>query len=159
MQKLEGAGDYISWKRSFEIQLSSKRKSGFVNGTVTRSTTDDTEALQWDNCNNQVISWIHNNVCENIKKSILFISTASDIWSQLEKRFCLTNGSRKYKLNRVLYEMKQNNLSLAEYFTCPGSLWEELDSMNLLHVVTSPTVEVTKSLKAIVVIKEESRLF
>lgn len=85
--KLQGAGDYRSWKRSMEIQLSSKRKLGFVNGTEVRSTTDQTEAVQWDTCNSMVTSWIHNNVSDTIKQSILFITSASEVWKQLEKRF------------------------------------------------------------------------
>lgn len=78
--KLQGAGDYRAWKRSFEIQLSAKRKIGFVDGSVTRSTTDAVEATQWDTCNNMVISRIHFNISDNIKSSILFINTAVDIW-------------------------------------------------------------------------------
>ncbi|XP_074328051.1 uncharacterized protein LOC141665962 [Apium graveolens] len=120
--KLEGATNYRSWKRSFEIQLSSKRKFGFVDGTVQRSTDDEALAVQWDTCNNLVISWIHNNVSETIKKSILFISSASEIWAQLEKRFALTNGFRKYKISKDLYELKQNHLSVADYFTQLSSL-------------------------------------
>ncbi|XP_074323224.1 uncharacterized protein LOC141660163 [Apium graveolens] len=49
--KIQGADDYRSWKRSMEIQLLSKRKLGFVQGTELRSTTYTTEALQWDTCN------------------------------------------------------------------------------------------------------------
>lgn len=94
VSKLQGAGDYRSWKRMFEIQLSSKRKLGFVKGTVTRSTTDETQAVQWDTCNDVVISWIHGNVSDNIKRSILFLDSAHEIWLQLEKRFQLCNGSR-----------------------------------------------------------------
>ncbi|XP_074322965.1 uncharacterized protein LOC141659925 [Apium graveolens] len=52
--KLQGATDYRSWKRSMEIQLSSKRKLGFVEGTEVRSTTDQTEAIQWDTCNSMI---------------------------------------------------------------------------------------------------------
>lgn len=36
IQKLEGGGDFRSWKHSFEIQLSSKRKLGFVNQVSTQ---------------------------------------------------------------------------------------------------------------------------
>lgn len=65
--KLQGAGDYRSWKRMFEIQLSAKRKLGFVTGSMTRCTTDEVQATQWDTCNDLVISWLHNNVSDSIK--------------------------------------------------------------------------------------------
>lgn len=83
--KLQGASDYRTWRRFMEIQLASKRKLGFVEGIEVRSTTDPTEALQWDTCNNMVLSWIHNNVCEAIKQSILFVESAAEIWKVLEK--------------------------------------------------------------------------
>lgn len=82
--KLQGAADYRTWKRTFEIQLLVKRKLGFLDGSVTRSSTYATEASQWDTCNNMVISWIHNNISDNIKSSVLFINNSSDIWKQLE---------------------------------------------------------------------------
>lgn len=82
--KLQGAGDYRSWRRTFEIQISSKRKLGFLNGTVKRSTTDEAQGLQWDTFNDLVIAWIHGNVSDNIKRSILFINSAHEIWKQLE---------------------------------------------------------------------------
>lgn len=85
--KLQGAGDYRSWKRSIEIQLSAKRKLGFVDGTISRNATDAAEASQWDTCNNMVISWLHNNISENIKAYVLFINIASEIWKQLEKDY------------------------------------------------------------------------
>ncbi|XP_074346359.1 uncharacterized protein LOC141685137 [Apium graveolens] len=157
--KLQGAGDYRTWKRSFEIQLSAKRKLGFVDGSVTRNTTDLAEASQWDTCNNMVISWLHNNISDNIKSSVLFINTAYDIWKQLEKRFLLTNGSRKYKLNKDLFSLKQNGMKINEYFTCLSGLWEEIESMNVLPAVNTVTPEVAKLLRAIDDLKEEAKLF
>ncbi|KAL2903847.1 Retrovirus-related Pol polyprotein from transposon RE2 [Bienertia sinuspersici] len=38
----------------------------------------------------------------------MFISSSRKIWVQLERRFSIVNGSRKYRLNKQLYELKQN---------------------------------------------------
>lgn len=106
-----------------------------------------------------IISWLTNNVSAIIKQSIMFMTFARDIWLGLEKRFALTSGSRKYKLNKDLYELKQNNLSVTEYYTSIKSIWEELDSLNLLHVVTNPLTDVVKLFETIAEQKEETRLF
>lgn len=106
-----------------------------------------------------VIVWITSNVSPTMKKSIMYMSSAKDIWSNLETRFSLTNGSRKYKLSRDLYELKQNADSVTEYYTSMKAVWEELDSLNMLHVVASPTPDVVKLLEAINLQREESRLF
>ncbi|GJY78677.1 putative reverse transcriptase domain-containing protein [Tanacetum coccineum] len=42
------------------------------------------------------------------KRKFRFIGTANEIWKQLKKRFSLSDGSRKYKLNKDTYESKQS---------------------------------------------------
>ncbi|XP_074322732.1 uncharacterized protein LOC141659703 [Apium graveolens] len=157
--KLQGSSDYRTWRTSMEIQLASKQKLGFVEGTEIKSTTDTTDALQWETCNNMVISWLYNNVCDSIKQSVLFVNSASEIWKLVEKRFQLSNGSRKYKLSKDLYSLKQNGKPLVEYYTTLSALWEELEAMNDLPKVTTTTAEMTALLKAIQVQKDESKLF
>ena len=142
-----------------EIQLLLKRKLGFVDGSVTKSTTDETDAAQWETCNNMVISWLHNNISDSVKRSVLFINLASEVWKQLERRFSLTNGSRKYKLSKDLFSLQQNELSISEYYTAMSSLWEEIDSMTVLPGVSTVNAEITALLKAIETMKEESKLF
>lgn len=127
--------------------------------TVTRSTTDETQAIQWDTCNDMVVSWLHGNVSDPIKQSILFINSAYEIWRQLEKRFMLSNGSRKYKLNRDLFGLKQNKLKINDYFTTLSSLWDEIESMNTLPVVTTVAPDVTTLLTTLETQKAESKLF
>ncbi|XP_074364292.1 uncharacterized protein LOC141705113 [Apium graveolens] len=135
------------------------RKLGFVNGAVTRSSADETQAAQWDTCNDLVISWLHNNVSENIKQSILFINSAHDVWLHLEKHFMLTNGSRKYKLTRDLFFLKQNKMKINDYFPTLSSLWEEIDSINTLPIVTSTADDIAKFMTALQSQKAESKLF
>ncbi|XP_074336093.1 uncharacterized protein LOC141673262 [Apium graveolens] len=105
------------------------------------------------------ISWIHNNISDSIKKSILFVNSAADVWKLLEQRFQLTNGSRKYKLSKDLFNVKQNGSTLVEYYTSLSSIWEEIDVMTVLPVISFVSDEIRSFFKAIDVQKEESRLF
>jgi len=104
-EKLVGAKNYKSWRRNMEIALATKRKLGFVQDTVARSHDDHVKAELWDTCNSMIIAWIQNSVSESIGKSVLFLDSAREIWLQLEQRFSLSNGYRKYRINKEIYEV------------------------------------------------------
>ena len=65
VEKLLVAANYRSWRRSFEIGLTSKRKLGFVTGTQKRDLNNLIKQEAWDICNCMVISWIINNVSDS----------------------------------------------------------------------------------------------
>ncbi|XP_010683873.1 uncharacterized protein LOC104898483 [Beta vulgaris subsp. vulgaris] len=158
-EKLQGSANYRPWRRSMEIALAAKRKLGFVTGVVKRESRDTVKAEAWDTCNNMIISWILNSVSYSIKKSVMFVSDAGQIWRQLEQRFTLTNGSRKYKLNKDLYEARQQGKAVSEYYTTTRCYWKELESLNSLPPITSVTAEVTAFVEALTMQKEEHKLF
>ncbi|KAL2924342.1 Gag polyprotein [Bienertia sinuspersici] len=113
----------------------------------------------WDTCNNLVISWLHRSVSEQIKKSILYYNTAREIWLHLETCYNDTNGARKYKLNKEVYDTHQNGASVSEYYTAMKSLWDEQDSLNLLPSITQLNPEIDAFMGAMKKQKEEERLF
>ncbi|XP_057526224.1 uncharacterized protein LOC130805466 [Amaranthus tricolor] len=159
VDKLIDVSNYKRWKRSIEITLSSKRKLGFTNGTVTRDKEDRVKGDLWDTCNDTVIGWIMGSVSEPIKQTIMYMMFATKIWLYLERRFSISNGSLKYKLNKELYETKQGSLSINEYYTMLKSVWEELESLDQLPSMTTTSEDVTKFLEALEKQKEENRLF
>ena len=87
-----------------------------------------------------VICWIMGSVSESIARSIMFVGTASEIWQQLERRFSLSDGSRKYKLNKDTYEITQSGSSIGEYYTKMKCVWEELDNINVLPAINGARV-------------------
>ncbi|GJV19603.1 retrovirus-related pol polyprotein from transposon TNT 1-94 [Tanacetum coccineum] len=106
-----------------------------------------------------VISWIMGSASDSIARSIMFIGTASEIWQQLERRFSLSDGSRKYKLNKDTYEVTQSGCSVGEYYTKMKCVWEELDNLNTFHVIARITPEITAFLNVLNKQKEEQKLF
>lgn len=142
-----------------EIALSSKRKLGFVNGTVIKDEEDSTKGDLWDTCNDTVIGWIMGSVSEPIKQTIMYMMTAREIWLYLERRFSLSNGSLKYKLNKELYETKQGSQTISDYYTILKSVWEELESLDQLPTISDNGEDVKRFLKAFEKQKEEKRLF
>ncbi|XP_074344488.1 uncharacterized protein LOC141704308 [Apium graveolens] len=138
VSKLQCVSDYRSWKRSFEIQLSAKCKLVFLTGSIPRYASDVVQAAQWDTCNDLVVSWLHRNVADGIKQSI-FINSASEP-------------------TRDLYALRQNNMKLNDYFSTLSSLWEDIESMNALPVITTVAADVTAFISAIDKYKAKSRL-
>ncbi|KAJ8436270.1 hypothetical protein Cgig2_011542 [Carnegiea gigantea] len=142
-EKLIGAKNYRSWRRSMEINLSTKRKLVLC---------------KWDSCNKLVISWIMNCVCDSIS-SILYVESACEIWIQLKKRFSLSNGYRKYRLSKDVYSIRQNGGSVSDYYTRIKGIWEELDSMMDLPKVSVVNEEIANFLRAFGRMQEEQKLF
>ncbi|KAL2945174.1 Formin-binding protein 1-like protein [Bienertia sinuspersici] len=147
----------MPWRRSLEIALASKRKLGFVTGGVKRDENDKVKQERWDTCNNMVISCILGS--DNIKKYVMFMSNAYEIWKHLESRYSITNGARKYSLNKRLYDTKQNDRVVSEYYTNMKAIWVKLGTLNVLPAITNMTTEITRFVQALSEQKEELRLF
>ena len=158
-EKLSGSANYRAWKRAMEISLSTKRKLAFVQGTIAKASDDSQKAELWEACNNMVISWIMNNVSDSIARSILYVKSAAEIWSQLDKRFAVANGSRKYQLNKQTYSLKQDGQSISDYYTKMKGVWEELESLNELPCLTTNAEDVTLFVACLQKQIQEHRLF
>ncbi|KAL2922026.1 Retrovirus-related Pol polyprotein from transposon RE1 [Bienertia sinuspersici] len=158
-QKITGASNYRSWKRDMEIVLASKRKLGFVTGLVKRDPNNVEKQDQWDTCNNMVIAWLTSSMSPSIKESVMFVKDAKEIWEQLERRFSMTDGTKKYKLNRDAYDLKQKGKTVNEYYTTVKAIWDELDALDdyLPIIVMNP--EIRSLVDTMNRRKEEARLF
>lgn len=72
---LEG-GNYNSWNRAMTMALTTKNKMFFMNGSILRSSQDDSVYNSWIRCNSLVCSCILNSVSKDIAESLMYVDNA-----------------------------------------------------------------------------------
>ncbi|XP_074297326.1 uncharacterized protein LOC141628036 [Silene latifolia] len=91
--------------------------------------------------------------------AILYTQSAKEIWKLLKGRNLVSNGARKYKLNKDTYELKQNGNSVTDYYIQLRSMWDELENIHDYPIITVITEEISAFLDTMQKHKEEARLF
>nr|KYP41263.1 hypothetical protein KK1_037355 [Cajanus cajan] len=94
--------NYTTWSRAMHVALSVKNKLAFIDETLPKPAATDSTFAAWNRGNNVVISWLYNSVSKDIITSILFATTAKEIWDDLKTRFSRKNGPRIFQLRRQL---------------------------------------------------------
>ena len=117
---------FSSWKRSMIIALSAKNKLAFVDGSITPPLTDSSTYSSWYRVNSMVISWLLNSLHRNIAESVLFFSTAAEIWKELKQRYEQTDGALIYQIQQQLYSISQGVDDFSTYFNKLMKIWDEL---------------------------------
>nr|KYP64303.1 hypothetical protein KK1_018896 [Cajanus cajan] len=82
-----------------QVALSVKNKLAFIDGTLPKPASTDSTFAAWNHANNVVISWLYNSVSKDIITSILFASTAQEIWDDLKTRFSRKNDNIAFTVN------------------------------------------------------------
>ncbi|XP_039138839.1 uncharacterized protein LOC120276181 [Dioscorea cayenensis subsp. rotundata] len=110
------------------LALRAKSKFGFVDGSLSKP-TDAILIDNWGRCNDLVSSWILNSVSPEIRPSILYAETTSQIWNDLNERFSQSNAPKIYQLKHSISALKQEGMTVSFYFTQLKSLWDELSNI------------------------------
>ncbi|XP_019200242.1 PREDICTED: uncharacterized protein LOC109193867 [Ipomoea nil] len=123
---LDGS-NYHTWARAMTMALSCKNKIAFVNGAIKKPSTDNLERyMAWERCNNIVASWIVRSLSPMIGRSVMWIDTTYGIWNDLKQRFSKQDLFRIAEIKCEIYQTKQGDNSLNEYFTKQKLMWDEL---------------------------------
>ncbi|XP_055826308.1 uncharacterized protein LOC129894666 [Solanum dulcamara] len=85
---------------------------------------------QWSYCSDMVISWLLNTLSKDIGDSVIYSTTAKELWENLEQRFGKSNGTKLFHLEKELNILIQGNSDISGYFTKMKRIWAELDSLN-----------------------------
>ena len=114
------------------MALTAKNKFGFIDGTIPHAAQVDLLFNAWNHCNIMVTLWIINSVSKDIANSLMYITTAVGIWTNLRNHFRHSNAPRVFQLKKHLITLQQGALDINTYYTRFKVLWEELKNFQPL---------------------------
>ena len=100
--------------------LIAKNKFGFVDGTITLSSSfiKTPAAIDtWIYCDNMVGSWLNKAVSPQIKINITYRDTILEIWNDLRDTNSQGNGSRIFQWQKDIASINQGDSSITTFFT------------------------------------------
>ncbi|KAK1429347.1 hypothetical protein QVD17_11555 [Tagetes erecta] len=143
--KLTGTENYAIWASSMELALLVKNKTGFIDKTCIKSTSNVTLAKQWERCNSVVLSWILNSISEELYVGQIFSKIASEVWDELKETYNKIDGSIIYNLHRQINSTNQNGNLISDYYHKLNCMWRQYDTLiNLPKCTCAAANELTK---------------
>ncbi|KAK4254159.1 hypothetical protein QN277_020331 [Acacia crassicarpa] len=147
--------NYREWSQSMILALDGRDKLEYITGEAKKPSTSDTkEFRKWKSENALVSSWLINAMSSSIKKSFMYLPSAFEIWEALRETYSsVGNRSRIFDIKKKLWELKQNHMSLDNYYLDKSALWQEFDALkNRTHHCGADAREDRKE-------KEEERVY
>lgn len=126
---LNGA-NYERWAKLMMNFLRTKRKTGFIDGTLKRPSGESVDADQWDMVNSMIIGWIYSSVEPKLRPSISLVDSAKAMWASLKRRFSMSDDTRIHQLHADISACKQGGDSVEDYFGKLKVLWDDLADFN-----------------------------
>ena len=130
-EKFEGQ-NFITWKSSMIIGLSTKNKMCFVDGSSHKPSPTAPTYQAWIRCNDMIRGWILKSLSPIIAKSVFFFKTAQEMWQNLEERYGHTSSTQLFAIQEEIANIQQDNDDIAVFYAKIKVLWDELDEISPL---------------------------
>ncbi|GJU34361.1 putative RNA-directed DNA polymerase [Tanacetum coccineum] len=123
--------NYADWSQEMMNFLFAKNKVGFINGSIKKPENMVADYMFWKLCDAMVKGWLTMAMEKDIRNSVKYVSSASEIWNDLLERLGKESAPRSYELKQILTGMQQAGASVSSYYTKLRGLWDELEMVML----------------------------
>ncbi|KAL9420128.1 hypothetical protein AB3S75_037830 [Citrus x aurantiifolia] len=125
--KLNGK-NYLEWAQSIKLVVDGKGRLGYITGETKEPKKTDPTWKTWKSENSLVMSWLINSMEVSIGRTYLFLPTAKDVWDAVRETYSdLKNSSQIFELKTRLWQTRQGDRAVSEYYNEMKALWQELD--------------------------------
>ncbi|PKI32583.1 hypothetical protein CRG98_047026, partial [Punica granatum] len=109
------------------IALRARNKLPFIDGSLDKPGEDDPLRERWERCNSTLIAWMFNTMEESLQATVAYAIDAKNLWDDLKERYSEGNQSRVFQIKTEICLLKQEGLSVREYYGKLKMLWDELE--------------------------------
>ncbi|WVY96157.1 hypothetical protein V8G54_028308 [Vigna mungo] len=128
--KLSGH-NYLLWSQSVRMFIRGKGKDDFLNGASVQPAETDASYKNWIATNSMVQSWLISSMMPDIGENFLLFSTAAKIWEAAKLTYSIAdNTSELFETESTLYDLRQGDNSVTDYFNSLTRLWQKIDLYN-----------------------------
>ncbi|KAK9697684.1 hypothetical protein RND81_08G053900 [Saponaria officinalis] len=118
--------NYDDWKNSMRMSLKSRRKFGFIDGTVPKP-TNAFYLDQWEVIHCTIVQWIRNTIDPSLLDTVSYVDDAAVLWAELESQFSVIDGTLIHGLKTQLHQCKQHKgMDVTQYYGKLKSIWDSL---------------------------------
>lgn len=79
--------NYNEWATEVVNALRSKKKIGFVDGSLPKPDENHKDLEAWLSVNSMIVGWIRTSIEPRLRSTVTFITDAHKLWENLKKRF------------------------------------------------------------------------
>lgn len=126
--------NYDEWACGMKTALGSRKKFGFLNGTIPRPDEGSPDLEDWWTIQALLVSWIKMSIDLVLRSNISHRDVAKDLWDHLKKRFSVMNGPKLQQIKSELAGCKQRGLSIENYYGKLTKIWDSMASFRPLRV-------------------------
>lgn len=121
--------NFADWSQEMTNFLFAKNKIEFVDGTIKKPEKTSKDYMPWMRVDAMIKGWLTTAMEKNIRNSVKYAGTASEIWSDLNERFGKESAPRAYELKQKIASTRQGGAFVSTYFTQLRSIWDEAQSI------------------------------
>ena len=136
--------NYLKWSQFVRTFLKGKGKLGHLLGSGPEK--EDPKFTAWDEEDSMVMSWLWNAMVPEISDTVMFLSTAQEIWEAIRQTYSkVDDAAQVFEIKTKLAATKQGSRSVTEYANLLKNLWHELDYYQVLEMKNSKDAAVLKT--------------
>lgn len=90
-----------------------KNKRGFIDRTIKKPEIDDANYMTWMRCDAMIKGWLTTTMEKEIRGSMKYANTTSEIWKDVQERFGKESAPHAYELKQAISNTRQNGMTVS----------------------------------------------